>query len=580
MASLVTHAQWMTQRIPLVKGWNAVHLKVHPADTSCASVFSDAAITQVAWWNRDRADDGTGSSITDFCYWYRDASTPSTFGRVVGDSRYLVYSTAARPYFEVKGVPVLPSGTIYLGEPNLVGLNVPNVTSDPPTFNDYFKDCKSIWNGGMPWYAVNATNGPAYVSSSTLVTNASAAVWFSTAGAGIKTFTGPFEVALDKTGRTMAWKDNADPRSITIRNAASEARVLRIERKSSLPPPTGQGTCAGDVKLLIESIDWSPGYAKRVYSALSFPFVTNIAAGATFDFRVKPDVDGMATAAGAYMSILEISDKGSTVDGDVRSDGTCLYRVGVSVDGALAANKRMAAAGLWVGTVALGQVNRAKMLSNAIPEWTPETLLTAPHPFQFRFIVHVAADGTTKILKQVYTAKKTPDAEASDLLTDRDTAIYYRELYPNATIRRTASANFPFMEPLTLSGGTFMGASATMTAVFTQEYDDKTNPFVHAFHPQHDNVGFNNKTPSVMRSGDEGRGEYESWGVTREITLKFADEDPSSAAGENWNRTVTGGEYTECVTGLIGQGKPIITRGVFRLSKVNDTAELTSEVIH
>ena len=90
-------AQWMTQDIPLVAGWNAVHLKVHPADADCAAVFSDEAITQVSWWNRDRLDDGTGSSITDFCNWYRSSAEPNTFGRVIGDHTYLVYSTAAIP---------------------------------------------------------------------------------------------------------------------------------------------------------------------------------------------------------------------------------------------------------------------------------------------------------------------------------------------------------------------------------------------------------------------------------------------------------------------------------------------------
>ena len=136
------------------------------------------------------------------------------------------------------------------------------------------------------------------------------------------------------------------------------------------------------------------------------------------------------------------------------------------------------------------------------------------------------------------------------------------------------------MKPLTLRGGEFMSAGSELSATFTQAYDDKTNPFVHAFHPQHDNLAFNNRKPSKKASGDEGLGEYESWGVTRTVTLKFLADDPSDAAGDSWNRTVTGGEYTERVQGLIGQGKPIITRGIFRLSKVNDTAELTTEVIH
>ena len=83
-----------------------------------------------------------------------------------------------------------------------------------------------------------------------------------------------------------------------------------------------------------------------------------------------------------------------------------------------------------------------------------------------------------------------------------------------------------------------------------------------------------------MGSGDLGTGEYESWSVTRTISLKFLAEDPSDAAGQNWNRTTTGGEYAETIQGLNGQGKPILTKGIFRLSKVNGTATLTTGVIH
>jgi hypothetical protein len=280
------------------------------------------------------------------------------------------------------------------------------------------------------------------------------------------------------------------------------------------------------------------------------------------------------------MSILEISDKGTRLDDEVRADGTCLYRVGISCSGTLAAATKSAVAGLWVGTVVLDKVNRAKMLGSSTPEWDPDALMTAPHPFQFRLIVHVDAGGTVNVLKQVFVAKKTSDADESYLLTDRDAAIAFRGYFQDATIRRTSSANFPFMVPLTLAGGEFMAPGATLSATFTQEYDDKTNPFVHSFHPQHDNTAFNNKKPSVLGDGDEGVGEYESWGVTRTVTLAFQDEDPSGAANIDWNRTVTGGEYTERIQGLIGQGKPIITKGVFRLSKVNDTPTLTSDVIY
>ena len=223
----------------------------------------------------------------------------------------------------------------------------------------------------------------------------------------------------------------------------------------------------------------------------------------------------------------------------------------------------------------LAQVNRAKMLGSSNPEWDADALLTAPHPFQFRLLLHVDENGKAKILKEVFTAKADAGADTM-LLTDRKTAIAFRGEYPNGTIRRTSSANFPFMAPLALTGGTFMKPDDTITGTITQAYDDKTNPFVHAFHPQHDNVEFNNQKPSTLEDGASGVGDYESWSVTRKISLQFLESDPSNAAGEEWNRSVTGGLYDETVTGLIGQGKPITTRGIFRLTRVKDVKALHS----
>ena len=582
LAVLPARAQWMTQRINFVEGWNAIHLKVNPVDTSCATVFSSetypTAITQVTWWNRDRLDDGTGNTITDMHNWYRSGGEPSTFGRVIGDQRYLVYSTTAFA-LDVVGTPAIPKGTIYLGEFNLVGVNVPNLAeTDAPTYYEYFMP---FYYRSPSWYGVTAANEKLRLGNSVRVTDASKAVWLetSTNTSGTATFTGPFLLSLGNAAQTLAWTDDASlVRTLTIKNISAEDRVLKIYRASSRPPPTGQGTMAGNVALLRETTDWSKGFANTLYVPFlndsQTTFTTNLAAGATFELRLKPDTSRMATSVGNYMGILEISDKGSTLAGESRPEGTCLYRVGAFAAGSLMESDVSSKAGLWVGTVVLAQVNRAKTLSSAEPAWVSTNLVTAPHPFQFRLLVHVDNEGNAKLLKQAFMAMPTAEGETY-LLADRETAIAFRGEYPGGTIRRTASANFPFMAPLALTGGSFATGGATVGATFTQEYDDKTNPFVHAFHPQHDNIEFNNQKPSKLEGGDEGRGEYESWAVTREVSLTFADEDPVGA-NEEWNRTVTGGLYEETVSGLTGQGKPILTRGAFRLTKVNDVKTIKS----
>ena len=580
--SLTARAQWITQRINLKSGWNAIHLKVNPSVTDCATVFSSPNIDEVTWWNRDRISDGTGSAIVDSFNWYRDPSKAEacTFGHVVGDQRYLVHATST-VQLDVIGTPAIPKGTIYLDESNLVGVNVNNLVSpgNEPTYYEYFMP---FYYRTPSWYEVSVENTPVRLSNSAKITDASKAVWLDAGGSGatgIATFTGPFLLTLGNSDKTVNWTDDATAvRTITVKNTSSEARILRIERNSSLEPPTGERRCAGDVALLRDTIDWSAGYANHTYVPMSFPFTTNLAAGASFELGLKPDTSRMAaTDAGDYMSVLVISDKGSTIAGEARPDGTCLYRVGVCAAGSLMSDAVSSAAGLWVGTVVLGEVNRAKTISTAEAEWDSDALMTAPHPFQFRLLVHIDGSRNAKILNEVFTAKATADGD-TQLLANRAAAIAFRAGHAGATIRRSASANFPFMEPLALEGGAFMDGGATLSATYTQEYDDKTNPFVHSFHPQHDNIAFNNQRPSKLGSGDEGTGEYESWGVTREISLTFTSEDPTGAASADaWNRTITGGIYEETVHGLTGQGRPIKTRGAFRLTKVNDCPTLATE---
>ena len=72
-----------------------------------------------------------------------------------------------------------------------------------------------------------------------------------------------------------------------------------------------------------------------------------------------------------------------------------------------------------------------------------------------------------------------------------------------------------------------------------------------------------------------GRSPPKSPALIAAFALYSATSSPVGA-NEEWNRTVTGGLYEETVSGLTGQGKPILTRGAFRLTKVNDVKTIKS----
>ena len=557
------NACWMRQEIPLVAGWNAVHVKVNPFDYGCNAVFGGGGVDQVTWWNRDRRDDGTGTVSADTFAWYAGAVEPSTFGAVLGDGRYLVHAVAATNLV-ILGTPAVPNGQVFLGESNLVGLNIPAGASCRDAFAGFAHLADN------PFKSVNTANAAVRQNPGAAVGNPSQAFWLETTGTGAATWTGPLAVSIDTGDRILSWSSSTAARTITVKNVSGTDRVARFDLEKSLAPPAGQGALAGPVALKRETIDWSQGYARRVYEPIAFPFTTNLAAGASLSLKVRPDLDAMKPADGAYLGILAVSDAGSIVSGEASATGTCLVRVGLKADGGLATAK--SPAGLWVGSVSLTGVNRAQMLTKAKQEWDAEAIQDTTQAFTFRLILHAADDGAVTLLKQAFVASAAADNATPKILVDRAAAKAYRKAHPEATIRRVSSANFPFMAPRAFDGALgFLKDGATLSVAFTQAYDAKDNPFVHAFHPSHDNLAFNNGKPSKKGDGADGTGDYESWSVTRRVSLTFAGSDPLGA-NDDWNKTVCGGTYRETITGL--NKTPIIVEGAFRLNKTLDTPEI------
>jgi len=560
-------AQWLTQNIPLIQGWNAVHLTVQPSDDTCEAVFAGQPITAVSWWCRDVSTLGEGGAQEpDLRNWYPGNTVASTFHRMLGDGCYLIQASAPAT-LTVKGTPALPTALIWLGAPNLVGMHVP--LPNNVMLNEYFGFFDGL-GSGLP-YATVSFDSNTVQRSGTYMPSPGQALWVTTEGSGSAEYAGPFNVSLDSPAAVIGFSGVLAPRTLSVRNNAGVARTVRINRVASEVPPVGQGTLAGDVPLMRAVIDWNAGYPRETYVDIAFPWVTNIAANATFEIKLLPKLAVMSPSDSDYQSILVISDQGSTDNDPALTQGRCLYRVGVRAAGDLA--EQTQPTGLWVGNVVLDGVNRAKTLSDTDLPWNPDVLQPAPRTFGFRVLLHVDEYGQTRLLKEIFQAsvpQGLPNA-GNTLLPSRHTARDFRAQNPTAVIRRISSANFPFMPPLNLEGGGFAVVDAELSGTVALSYTNRVNPFVHAFHPDHDNVEFLNNVLTKKEESTDGTGDYESWSVMRWVTFAFAASDPTGS-NPRWNVTETGGIYTETVTGL--NKTPIKTSGAFRLSKVSDTPRI------
>lgn len=166
-----------------------------------------------------------------------------------------------------------------------------------------------------------------------------------------------------------------------------------------------------------------------------------------------------------------------------------------------------------------------------------------------RLIVHRSANGDVRLLQQAYVGT---DGTATTIATAEN--LFPPALKPSS---RLSSAQFP--SDLDSRGTGSLSASGTVSFDVTLGYDADTNPFVHRFHPDHDNLDA--RFEGVLPVGRE------SFTVRRVITLAF-DPNLPGINDPAWGVTMLGGSYSETVTGL--RAVPITVGGTFILYRISD----------
>ena len=183
---------------------------------------------------------------------------------------------------------------------------------------------------------------------------------------------------------------------------------------------------------------------------------------------------------------------------------------------------------------------------------------TTASTMPLRLIVHRSANGDVRLLQQAYVGT---DGTTTTIATAEN--LFPSALKPSS---RLSSAQFP--SDLDIRGTGSLSANGTVSFDVTLGYDADTNPFVHRFHPDHDNL--NARFESMLPVGETGLSagaHAESFTVKRAITLTF-DPNLPGINDPAWGVTMLGGSYTETVTGL--RAVPITVGGTFILYRISD----------
>ena len=177
--------------------------------------------------------------------------------------------------------------------------------------------------------------------------------------------------------------------------------------------------------------------------------------------------------------------------------------------------------------------------------------------FKLRTLLHLSDGGVASLLPQVFTGQLAV-APHDVGLSVREGALKQDSL---ASAQRYSAAHLPLDQPIT-SGSGSVAIGDVLTRIVTVLFNDPTNPFVHAYHPDHDNKD--------ARGGPLA----EAPTITRTCKFTFTAAPPAgSGAAIGWGSSVIGGTYEESMTGIYKD--PLILSGTFELRRASEIGTLT-----
>jgi hypothetical protein len=585
-------AQWITQTNVIKPGWSGVYMNVDASYQVLDQLVgsdSNNPIVEIWYWQTPTTPaqivpfQSTPAPSADWLSWVRAGYTNYPGGalaQLIPNAAFLVHSIATNNYtWQVKGKPVPPSYSWTSSGLNFIGFRTPAV--NPPTVTAFLAPAPTLagwlqslatgqrapgiyrYNGG----ALGANNPSvlAQIFWGTTPVTRGQAFWVDAGPTYNNNYFGPFQVTgMSSSG--VALGSSSSQSTFTLNNVTSSNLVVTVQLLASETAPAGQTNAIGVPPVLIRG--------GLIASNLTYPAIA-LAVNGTTNWTLAPQGQGgsqITVAVGVNRSQMTAT-AGSLYAGILRfTDALNLSQVDVPISA-----QASSAAGLWVGKAAVSQVAnylktyQVDQYNNPVINTNGSYIVTSintnlgavPQSYPFRLILH--NDGTNVVLLQhVFYGL--------NLASNTVVALHETALDPThlVTARRISAANFPWTstnQAWSCIGRLAPGTNLTVTV--TLPYDDQaSNPFLHTYHPDHDNLDatFQNKLP---------RGS-ESYDITRQITLSFSppgsDFTSLTAAGQTFY-----GTYLETITvsGLGTASRKFNVTGTFTLNQISPINSLT-----
>jgi hypothetical protein len=503
-------------------------------------VASSPDIVEIWRWQPERIDPRLPENMTlapaglDWATWKRGFPEETSFTRLAANYGYLVRlaDTAAQQTLSIKGRSVLPEVRWRGDGLNLVGFPVVT-TGTRPTFSAYLTPGGFLLGSSNVFRytsgaIVNNVN-PALISPSVSRIERGQAYWVRVEQ--FSRYHGPLKVELD-SGNEVAFGTRSGPVGVLITNQTTTPVTFTLASAASESAPNGQATIEGPVPLLTQ-ID-----AETAYTALASRTVT-LSPGVIMAVRLAVDRSTLSGTVGArYGSLLTITTTAGVVGQQVilpvtaevgSVAGLWLGEAQISRVGSVAVRYERDAAGNTVFETSGPNAGKPRIIEDLTTPGSGATLPGVNRPYPLRVLLHVNSAGQATLLSHVFSGRLAASPPGSGHgLTTLETSLDPAE---KARATRLAVAHLPLDTRLALNGTFASGATLTHTAPLVTGYNDDYNPFVHRYHPDHDNLDA--RFATTLPAGKE------SFDIKRTFTLAF-DATAPDANDPSWGvRTIT-----------------------------------------
>ena len=539
-------AQWVTRSYPLVTGWNGIWLAGDASYTTVADLFAAyPEVTEVWRWNPNadqtnfvQTPSEPTTSSDEWTVWKRNDSDEQLLSRMVANSSYLIRSTAAAT-LSVKQLVVPPTATWLISGANFLGFPSAGSGTSAPTLSRYLASYPSASTTVLApttkiYKYIGGELGPGnplQVAPGTETLEKGKAYWFNVATVG--NFTAPVEYEVASSaglafGRTQAVM------SVGITNRSTTSLTLTVALGASESAPGSQPAVSGGVPLTQRVFNSSTNSYTETPMGGSFTVTIAASGRTTLDFGIdRSKMTGTADAF--YASILRFTDSAGLSD------------VSLPVSGQTAST-----AGLWLLNTQVSQVSQVNspVGSNS----------TTPQPFPLLFLAHVDSAGNARLLSEAFVGKLTTTGNPVGICISESRVLGFSasDLKP---VRYFAS-QMPTSITSILGTGA-MATGSTLSWVIPILFNDPTNPFVHNYHPDHDNL---NAKGEALTAGQE------SFTINRNCQFTFTAAPPDGNYVAGWGTTVLGGTYLESISGLHKQVLQV--GGTFRMRRISEIASI------